>query len=334
MKAITYHTYGTPDVLKVEEVPTPTPKDDEVCIRVHAAEATKGDCELRSFRFPVYWFWLPLRLALGVFKPRKTVLGGYFAGEVVSVGANVTRFTPGDRLFGSSQFRLGAYGEYLCLPAHYTMAQVPETLSSEAAAAVPLGGLNALHFMTRANIKPGDKVLVNGAGGSIGTFAIQIAKSMGAEVTAVDVGYKETRLRQLGADHFIDYTRANPTQQGLTYDVVFDMVAQSDYAAWIQSLNDTGRYLIGNPRLSDMLRAVLTNRFTGRKVTIKLAGETQTELETLCGLLDAGDISPPVDSIFPMSQASDAHRRVETEQRVGCVVISMRLKTQSVPEPT
>lgn len=332
MKAITYHTYGTPDVLKVEEVPTPTPKDDEVSIKVHAAEATKGDCELRSFRFPVTWFWLPLRLALGIFKPRKTVLGGYFAGEITSVGAHVTRFTPGDRIFGCTQFRLGAYAEYLCLPAHYPLARVPDTLSSDEAAAVPLGGLNALHFMTSATIKPGDKVLVNGAGGSIGSFAVQIAKLMGAEVTAVDVGFKETRLRQIGADHFIDYTRANPTQQGLLYDVVFNMVAQSDYAAWIRSLNDTGRYLLGNPRLSDMLRAAVTNRFTGKKVTVKLAGETQTELEALCNLIKAGDISPLVDSIFPMAEAPDAHRRVETEQRVGCVVISMQHNTRSVPE--
>lgn len=332
MKAITYHHYGTPDVLTVEEIPAPTPKKDEVCIKVHAAEATKGDCELRSFRFPVNWFWLPLRLFFGVFKPRKPILGGYFAGEVVSVGAAVSRFKPGDRLFGSTQIRMGAYGEFLCLPAHYTLARVPDSLSSEAAAAVPLGGLNALHFMNCARIKPGDKVLINGAGGSIGSFAVQIAKSMGAEVTAVDAGFKEARLRQIGADHFIDYTRANPTQQGLTYDVVFNMVAQSDYAAWVQTLNDTGRYLLGNPRLSDMLRAALTNRFTRKKVTVKLAGETQQELEALCDLINAGHISPLVDTIFPMAEAPDAHRRVETEQRVGCVVISIRHTTRAVPE--
>ncbi|WP_028671048.1 NAD(P)-dependent alcohol dehydrogenase [Saccharospirillum impatiens] len=327
MKAITYRAYGTPDVLKVENVLTPTPKDDEVCIRVHAAEATKSDCELRSFHFPVKWFWLPLRLFLGVFKPRKPILGGYFAGEVVSVGDKVTRFKPGDRLFGSTQFRLGAYGEYLCLPAHYTLVRVPDTLSSEEAAAVPLGGLNALHFMSRANIKPGDKVLINGAGGSIGSFAVQIAKSMGAEVTAVDAGFKETRLRGIGADHFIDYTHTDPTRQGLTYDVIFNMVAQSEYPAWVQLLNDTGYYLIGNPRLSDMLRAALTNRFTRKKAVLSLAGEKQEELETLSDMIEAGAIKPLMDSIYPMQEAPEAHRRVETEQRVGCVVISMRRNT-------
>lgn len=324
MKAITYRTYGSPDVLQVEEVPNPTPKDDEICIRVHAAEATKSDCELRSFRFPVNWFWLPLRLFLGVFKPRKPILGGYFAGEVVSAGASVTRFKPGDRLFGSTQIRMGAYGEYLCLPAHYTLARVPDSVSSEAAAAVPLGGLNALHFMNCAGIEPGDKVLINGAGGSIGSFAVQIAKSMGAEVTAVDAGFKEDRLRHIGADHFIDYTRTDPTQQGQTYDVVLNMVAQSDYSAWVNTLNDGGRYLIGNPRLSDMLRAAITNRSTRKKVTVKLAGETQKELETLAEMIKAGDISPLVDRVYPMTDAGEAHRRVETEQRVGCVVISLR----------
>lgn len=324
MKAITYRTYGSPDVLQVEEVPNPTPKDDEVCIRVHAAEATKSDCELRSFRFPVNWFWLPLRLAMGVFKPRKTILGGYFAGEVYSVGAGVTRFAPGDRVFGSTQFRLGAYGEYACLPEHYTLARVPDVLTSEEAAAVPLGGLNALHFMKHAEIKPGDTVLINGAGGSIGTFAVQIAKTMGAEVTAVDAGHKEARLREIGADHFIDYTVGDITQRNQVYDVILNMVAGNGFASSLRQLKPNGRYLLGNPRLLDLIRAPVTSRLTDKRVITAFAGEKQSELETLATMIKAGSIRPLIDRIYPMSQAPHAHLRVETEQRIGCVVITLR----------
>ena len=324
MKAITYRRYGTPDVLQVEDVPTPMPNDNEVYIHIHAAEATKSDCELRSFRFPVNWFWLPLRLAMGVFKPRKTILGGYFAGEVSAVGAGVTRFAPGDRVFGSTQFRLGAYGEYVCLPEHYTLVPVPDTLTSEEAAAVPLGGLNALHFMNRADIKPGEAVLINGAGGSIGSFAVQIAKTMGAEVTAVDAGHKEARLRAIGADHFIDYTTPGGARRDRVYDVILNMVASNDFASSIRQLKPNGRYLLGNPRLLDFIRAPLISRFTDKRVVTALAGEKQSELEALAAMIEAGSIRPLIDRIYPMTQAAQAHLRVETEQRIGCVVISWR----------
>ena len=191
MKAIVYTKYGSPDVLHMKEVEKPTPKDNEVLIKVHAAEATKGDCEMRSFNFPVKWFWLPLRIALGLIKPKRQILGGYFAGEVESVGKDVSKFKKGDQIFGSTKLQLGAYGEYLCLPDSHTLVSKPNNMSFEEAAAVPLGGLNALHFMRRANIQKGEKVLIIGAGGSIGFFAVQIAKSMGAEVTAVDSTIKE-----------------------------------------------------------------------------------------------------------------------------------------------
>ena len=186
MKAIVYKNYGSPDVLQLNEVEKPMPKSDEILIKVHAAEVTKADCELRSFIFPVKWFWLPLRIAMGLKKPKRQILGGYFAGEVVSVGKDVAKFIKGDQFFGSTQLRMGAYGEYVCLPASYTIVPKPNNMNFEEAAAVPLSGLNALHFLRKANIQNGEKILVNGAGGSIGTFGVQIAKAMGAEVTAVD----------------------------------------------------------------------------------------------------------------------------------------------------
>lgn len=323
MKAIVHSEYGPPDVLHLKEVEKPVPADNEVLIRVHAAEATKSDCEMRHSKFAVKWFWLPMRLAMGVTKPRKQILGGYFAGEVEAVGKDVTRFKTGDQVFGSAALRLGAYGEYVCLPASSTLVPKPRNLSFEEAAAVPLGGLNALHFMRRANLRSGEKVLINGAGGSIGIYAVQIAKAMGATVTAVDSTIKEEMLRRTGADHFIDYTKENFTTSGMTYDVIFSMVARTSFCGCIKSLNSGGRYLIGNPRLSDMLRSVLTSRFTDKKAVFAFAGEKEEELLALKQMIEDGKLSAIVDKTYPMERAADAHRRVEAEQRLGSVVISM-----------
>jgi NADPH:quinone reductase-like Zn-dependent oxidoreductase len=323
MKAIVYTQYGAPDVLHIKELEKPVPEDDEVLIKIHAVEATKADCELRSFKFAVKWFWLPLRVAMGVTKPRKQVLGGYFAGEVEAVGRDVSKFKTGDQVFGTTRLLFGAYGEYLCLPDSYTIVSKPHNMSFEEAAAAPLGGLNALHFLRKANIRNGEKVLVNGAGGSIGTFAVQIAKAMGAEVTAVDSTIKEEMLRRIGADHFFDYTKEDFTKSGRTYDVIFNMVAQSSYSKCVNSLNPRGRYLIGNPRISDMLRSVLTSNFTDKTAIFVFAGEKEEELLALKDMFEAGKIKSIVDRIYSPQQAAEAHRRVETEQRLGIVVISL-----------
>ena len=323
MKAIVYKKYGAPNVLHTEEMEKPVPQDDEVLIKIQAVEATKADCELRSFKFAVKWFWLPLRVAMGVTKPKKPVLGGYFAGEVEAIGKDVSKFKKGDQVFGTAGLKFGAYGEYVCLPASYTIVPKPRNMSFEEAAATPLGGLNALHFMRKANIQNGEKVLINGAGGSIGTFAVQIAKAMGAEVTAVDSTIKEEMLRRIGADHFIDYTREDFTKSGQTYDVIFNMVARSSYSKCVNSLNPKGRYLIGNPRISDMLRSVLTSSFTNKTAIFAFAGEKEEELVALKDMIEAGKIKSIVDKIYTPEQAAEAHHRVETEQRLGIVVISM-----------
>lgn len=236
MKAITYANYGPPDVLQLTSVEKPAPGDDEILIRVRAAEATKADCKLRSFKFSVKWFWLPLRIAVGMIRPRRRILGGYFAGEISSIGKNVTQFAVGQEVFGTAGLRMGAYGEYIALPSTFTIAAKPRNMTLTEAAAVPMGGLNALHFMRLAKIKTDEDVLINGAGGSIGAHAVQIAKDMGAEVTAVDKGMKEPMLRRLGADHFIDYTEEDFTRTGRAYDVIFDMVPRSSYGACIRAL--------------------------------------------------------------------------------------------------
>ena len=323
MKAIVYHEYGAAEVLQVTEIDKPVPADDEIRIRVHAVEVTKADCEMRSFQFAVQWFWLPLRIAAGITRPGKQVLGGYFSGVVDSVGKDVSSFKPSDEVFGSAGLRFGAYGEYLCLPASYTIVPKPANMSFEEAAAVPLGGLNALHFLRKAVIRKGESVLINGAGGSIGSFAVQIAKFMGAEVTAVDRDHKRDMLLRIGADHFIDYSREDFTQSGRTYDVIFNMVANSSYSGCVNSLNPGGRYLMGNPRLADMLRAVATSKFTDKTALFAFAGEQEDELLALKSMIEANQITSTIDKIYTPEQAVEAHRRVETEQRLGIVVIRM-----------
>ena len=323
MKAIVYTEYGPADVLRLEEIAKPTPNDAEILIRVRAAEVTKADCELRSFSFPVKWFWLPLRLVMGITRPKRQVLGGYFSGEVEAVGKDVSKLKVGDQVFGSTKLRMGAYGEYVCLPAEYTISTKPSNLSFEEAAAVPLGGLNAFHFLRMARVQKGEKVLINGAGGSIGTFGVQIAKDMGAEVTAVDSGIKQNMLRRIGADHFLDYTKEDFTKSGQRYDVIFDMVARSSYSGCVAALTPKGRYVMGNPRLSDMLRSAVTSVFTDKKAVFAFAGETEEELLALKEMIEDGKIRSTVDRVYPMERVAEAHRRVETEQRLGSVVISL-----------
>jgi len=322
MKAITYSSYGPPAVLTLSDVPAPVPGADEVLIRVRAVEATKSDCEMRSLQFPVAWLRLPMRLVLGVTRPKRPILGMYFAGEIAAVGGAVRELAPGDQVFGATGLQLGAYAEYMTLPAREAIALKPSNMSFAEAAAVPLGGLNALHFMRRAAIRPGESVLVNGAGGSIGAHAVMIAKAMGAEVTAVDAPHKRDLVR-LGADHFIDYTREDFSALGKTWDVIFDMVTTSSYSACIRSLRPKGRYLSGNPRPEVMLRSVATNALTDKTVSFAFADESRAGLDTLRAMIERGEIKSIVDAVYPLSAAATAHERVEREQRIGAIVLSL-----------
>jgi len=323
MKSIVYEKYGPPEVLQVKVVETPIPNDDQILVKIHAAEVTKADCEMRSLDFQVKWLRLPMRIALGIMRPRKKILGGYFSGEVESVGNRVDSYKKGDNVFGAAGLRLGAHAEYLCLPAESTIVPKPRHSSFEAAAAAVLGGLNAIHFMQSANIQKGETVLINGAGGSIGIYGIQIAKALGAEVTVVDSLHKKKMLYHIGADHFIDYAKEDFTKCGRTYDVIFNMVAKYSYTACIRSLNPKGRYIMANPKLSDMLRALLTSMCTDKKAIFAFAGETKEELITLTKMMEKGQIKPVVDKVYSIDQAADAHRRVETEKRLGAVIIAI-----------
>jgi len=322
MKAIVWTKYGPPDVLQLKEVEKPIIKDDEVLIKVHATTVTAGDSEIRSFKVPILFRPL-MRIWLGLRKPRKKTLGMELAGEIESIGKDVKLFSKGDQVFAATGFGLGAYAEYKCLPEDGVLALKPANMTYEEAAAVPTGGLNALHFLRKGNIRSGQKVLINGSGGSIGTFAVQIAKSFGAEVTGVDSTRKLDMVRSIGADHVIDYTQEDFTKSGETYDVIFDVVGKSSFSHSLRSLKQNGRYLLANPGLSQMIRGIWTSMISSKKVIIGPASEKTEDLVFLKELIEAGKIKSVIDRRYPLEQIADAHNYVDKGHKKGNVVITL-----------
>ena len=326
MKAIVWTRYGPPDALRLKEVETPAPKENEVLIRVHAATASTADTELRRLKLPLL-FAIPLRLYLGLTKPtRITILGTEFAGEIASVGKEVTQYKPGDQVFGYTGLGMGTYAEYMCLPeTPSALASVmgikPANLTYEEAAALPFGGLEALHALEQANSKPGQKVLIVGAGGSIGTYSVQLAKHYGAEVTGVDKPGKLEMLRSIGADHVIDYTREDFTKNGQTYDVILDTIGKSPFSRSLRSLKEHGTYLNANPGLSGAVRMRWMSKGSSKRVITWTAGYTVSNLLALKELVEAGTIKPVIDRRYPLEQIVEAHRYVESGHKKGNVVI-------------
>ena len=329
MKAIVWTKYGSADGLQLREVPTPAPKDNEVLIKVHAATASTADTEFRRLKLPLL-FAVPLRLYLGFRKPtRITILGTEFAGEIVSAGKEVTRYQPSDQVFGYTGLGMGTYAEYMCLPEKPSalgsvMAKKPVNISYEEAAAVPFGGLEALHSLRKANIQSGQKVLIVGAGGSIGTYAVQLARRYGAEVTGVDKTGKLEMLRSIGADHVIDYTQEDFTKSGQTYDVIFDTVGKSSFSGSLRSLKENGTYLNANPGLLGGVRRRWTSKRSNKRVIPWTAGYSANNLLALKELIEAGTIRAIIDRRFPLEQIAEAHRYVETGQKNGNVVITVQ----------
>ena len=322
MKAIICTRYGSPDVLQLKEVDKPSPKDNEVLIRVHAATVTTGDCELRKFKMPI-WLWPLARIGSGFRGPRRKILGQELAGEIESVGAAVKLFGPGDQVFAFTGLHLGAYAEYNCIAETGLIATKPANMTFEEAAAVPVGGLHALHLLRKANIQSGQKVLIIGAGGTVGTLAVQLAKSFGAEVTAVDSTGKLAMLGSIGADHVIDYTKEDFTKNGETYNIIFDVIGKSSLSRCIKSLKENGIFLLGNPRLSQLVRRGWTVVRVGRKVIGGALSYKPEGLAFLKELIEAGKIRSVIDRRYPLEQTAEAHKYVDTGQKAGNVVITV-----------
>lgn len=320
MKAILCTAYGGPEVLKLVDIPKPTPKPDEVLVRVEASTVTFGDCELRNLTLPA-WTRLPIRIIFGYRKPKHLIPGMEFAGVVEAAGTNVSALKPGDAIFGSTGMSMGGNAEYVCLTMRTMPGIKPENVSFEDAATIAVGGINALHFLRKANIQPGQKVLVIGAGGSIGSWAVLLAKYYGADVTAVDHTIKLDMLRSIGADNVIDYTKEDFSTAGIKYDVIFDVVYKSSFSKCINALTESGCYLMANTDPGRMLRGVWAELTSSRKVKFSLAGETGEDLNYLAGLIAAGKIKPVIDRVYPLEETIDAHQYVEQGLKKGSVVI-------------
>jgi len=328
MKAMIWTKYGSPDGLQLREVEKPTPKDNEALIKIHAATASRADTEFRRLKLP-FLFVIPIRLYLGVIRPtRIKILGTEFAGEVEATGKEVTQYQAGDQVYGYTGLGMGTYAEYLCLAEKPSallgvMSKRPTNITYEAAAAVPFGGLEALHSLDRVYIQRGQKVLIVGAGGSIGTYSVQLAKHYGAEVTGVDSGGKMDMLRSIGADHAIDYTREDYTKNGQKYDVIMDTIGGSPFAGSIRSLNENGTHLNVNPKMIHRLQMGWAKGKSNKKLLSWEAGYTTENLLRLKELIEAGTIKPVMDRRYPLEQIAEAHRYVETDQKKGNVVITI-----------
>ena len=330
MKAAVYTEFGPPQVLKLNDVATPTPRDNEILVKVYAASVNVGDLWARNFKdisprkftMPLP-LWLPSRLYFGLSKPRVNILGSEFAGVVEATGRDVKRFRKGDPVFGYRGQKMGAYAEYLCMPEDGLVAGKPANMTFEQAAVASYGTLTALNLLRHVNVQPGQKVLINGASGGIGSAAIQLANYFGAEVTAVCGTQRIEFVKSLGADHVIDYTKEDFTENGETYDLIFDIPGKSSFSRCKDSLKPDGRILYASFKMKQVFEMLLTSRTDGRKVICALSGEKPEDLLFIKEMVEAGKIKSIVDRCYPLEQAAEAHRYAESGQKRGSVVITL-----------
>lgn len=330
MKAITFTEYGSPDVLKLSEVATPIPKANELLIKVHATTVNTGDIWTRNFKaigpsqfsMPLP-MWFAARLLFGFNKPKLHILGAEVAGEVAAVGDKVTRFKAGDQIFGYRGPAFGGNAEYLCMPETGLVAHKPANLTFAEAATLPYGALTALNLLRKVKLQPGQTILINGASGGIGSYGVQLAKHYGAEVTGVCSTPGLTLLKKLGADHVIDYTQADFTQNGQHYDVIFDILGRSSFARVKNSLTPQGCYLLASFKTPQLGQMLMTARSSGPKVICALSMESPADLWHVKELAEAGQIKANIDRCFPLEQVAAAHRYVEAGAKKGSVVITV-----------
>ncbi|MEE8479688.1 MAG: NAD(P)-dependent alcohol dehydrogenase [Desulfobacterales bacterium] len=319
MKAIVCTKYGAPEVLQLKDIDKPIPKDNEVLVKVYATTVTVGDVRTRSFTWAP-WFWLPGRIMYGFSKPRRKIPGNELAGEIEAVGKDISRFKKGDQIFGiiwDVRFG-GTSAEYICLPEN-VIALKPVNMTYEKAAAVPIGGLTALVLLRKSNIQSGQKVLILGASGSVGTFAVQLARYFGAEVTGVCSTRNTELVKSLGAQRVIDYTKDDFTKNGQTYDIIFDAVIKTSFSRCKDSLTPEGTFTTVDWPLLQVLR---TSLFGRQKVVIGIARRIE-DLVFMKELIEAEKIKVVIDRTYPLEQIVEAHRYVDQGHKKGNVVVTV-----------
>ncbi len=314
MRAVDCSEYGAPEVLQIVTLEIPEPAKDELLIRVHSTSVNSGDVRMRKAD---PW---AIRLIFGFKKPRHSILGTSFSGEVVKIGENVRNYQIGDSVFGSTGMRFGTYAEYLCLQESATLSLKPESISHSEAATIPFGGTTALHFIQKSNIQSGQKVLIYGASGAVGSAAMQLAKSKGAVVTAVCSGLNGDLMKELGADHVIDYTKEDFFTLTERYDVIYEAVNKLSFSKSILALKKNGVLILGAAGFPQMLRAGFA-RMTGCNILTGVIKESAAEMIVLKDLVDSGQFKPVVDCIFPLEEIAEAHRYVDLGHKRGNVAI-------------
>lgn len=330
MKAIVYNEYGSPDVLQHQEVEKLVPKNKEVRIKVNATSVNYGDIVARNFKaitphkFNMPWlFWFLAKIYFGFSKPKIKILGSQFTGEIDLVGKDVKLFKPGDPVFGYTGQRMGAYAEYLCMPENGVLATKPANMSYEEAAVIAYGAIMALPLLRKVNIQPGQKVLINGASGGIGSAAVQVAKNYGAEVTGVCSTPRMEFVRSLGVDKVIDYTKEDFTQSGETYDLIFDILGRTSFIACKPALSPNGRLLYASFKMKQLLQMLWTSMSGSKRVICAIAPGSREDLMAVKALIESDKLKSIIDKRFPLGQAAEAHRYVENGHNKGSIVITM-----------